>query len=246
MTRLPWIALLLVLGLTACASEQTRSENRNAARVNTQLGMSYAERGQYDIALEKLNRAIKQEETLASAHAAAAFVYQKTGDAKKAERHYRRALEIDTEDPALKNNFGVFLCGQQRNEEAERYFLEAARNPRYATPEAAWTNAGLCLKHYDLDKAEKYLREALGRRPDSREALAQLAVISFHKNEYLSARAFLQRYNLTTSATAELLYVAARTEAELGDMAAARQYEQRLKLEFPESEEAASSNQSTK
>lgn len=244
MIRLLSIALLLVL--TACASEQTRADNRNAARVNTQLGINYAERGQYDIALEKLNRAIKQDETLASAHAAAAFVYQKTGDAKEAERHYRKALELDSEDPSLKNNFGVFLCGQLRNEEAERYFLEAARNPRYATPEAAWTNAGLCARSLDLDKAAKYLREALALRPDSREALAQMAIISYEKAEYLSARAFLQRYNLKASATAELLYVAARTEAELGDMGAARQYEQRLRLEFPESEEAVSSNQSTK
>lgn len=245
MSRQLAIALMLALGLTACASEQKRSENRNAARVNTQLGINYAERGLYDIALEKLNRAIKLDDKLAAPHVAAAFVYQKTGDARKAERHYRRALELDPEDPALKNNFGVFLCGQLRAIEAESYFLEAARSPRYGTPDAAWTNAGLCLKSYDLDRAEKYLREALAIRPDSREALAQLAVISFHKQEYMRARAFLQRYNLKTSATAELLFVAARTEEALGDPGAARLYEQRLKLEFPESEEAASSSQST-
>ncbi|MEQ1438576.1 type IV pilus biogenesis/stability protein PilW [Fontimonas sp. SYSU GA230001] len=235
------IALLLALALTGCASEQKRAENRNAARVNTQLGISYAERGLYDVALDKLNRAMKLDDSLAPAHVAAAFVYQKTGDARKAEKHYRRALELDNDDPVLKNNFGVFLCGQMRGLEAESYFLEAARNPRYATPDAAWTNAGLCLKAYDLDKAEKYLREALALRPESREALAQLAVISYHRGEYLSTRAFLQRYNLRTSATAELLYVAARTEEALGDAAAARQYEQRLKLEFPESAEAAAS-----
>ena len=120
----------VMLVLTACASEQTRTENRNAARVNTQLGISYAERGLYDLALEKLHRAIKLDESLAPAHVAAAFVYQKTGDARKAERHYRRALELDNEDPSLKNNFGVFLCGQSRGLEAELHVLAHAETER--------------------------------------------------------------------------------------------------------------------
>ncbi|SFF54595.1 type IV pilus assembly protein PilF [Fontimonas thermophila] len=235
--RAVWIAGLLVLA--ACSGAGVRND-KDAARINTQLGINYAQRGQYAAALEKLKRALAQDDALPGAHAAIAFVYQNMNESAKAERHYRRALELQPDDPALKNNFGVFLCSRKRSEEAERLFLEAARDPRYGTPEAAWTNAGICLKTQDPGKAERYFREALQIKPDYREALAQMAGIAFRQQDYLRTRAFLQRYDLNKSATAELLYMAVRTEAALGDLSAAKAFARRLKLEFPESEEAAS------
>ncbi len=239
MIALRWLAPVLVALLGACASNGG-SSNADAARVNLQLGVSYAQRAQYPLALEKLKRALSQYDSLAAAHSTIAFVYQNLGEPAKAEKHYRRALSLQSDDPALKNNFGAFLCARQRAAEAEGLFLEAARDPRYATPEAAWTNAGLCLKAHDLEKAERYLREALRLRPDYREALAQMAGISFRQRDYLRTRAFLQRYDLQASATPELLYIAAKTEAALGDASAADAFVRRLKLEFPASEEASS------
>jgi type IV pilus assembly protein PilF len=238
MTRAGWGLLMLVFALAGCASQETLADRAGAARVNTQLGINYAQRGQYTIAIDKLKRAIKQDESSAPAHAAIAYVYQNTGELHKAEHHYRRALDLAPEDPALKNNFGVFLCSQNRFGEAEAAFLEAARDPRYATPAAAWTNAGLCMKSHDLEKAEQYLREALQLQPDYRDALAQMAIVSFRQGEYLRTRAFLQRYDLGKSASADLLYIAARTEEALGDTKAARDFERRLQTEFPESAEA--------
>jgi type IV pilus assembly protein PilF len=230
---------LVALALGACASQDKRG-SVDAARINTQLGISYAQRGQYAAALDKLRRAIKQDPSSSAAHAGLAFVYQTTGEAALAENHYRKAMGFSPDDPALKNNFGVFLCSRDRAVEAEPYFLAAARDPAYATPEAAWTNAGRCLRGRNPEKAERFLREALKLRPDYREALGQLAVISYVQGDYLRTRAFLQRYGLDTGATAELLFIASRAEAALGDATAAREFERRLRLEFPESDEAAS------
>lgn len=239
MTRMRWAVLLLAASLGACGTQSVRN-NEDAARINTQLGINYAQRAQYPMALDKLKRALSQDESLPSAHSAIAFVYQNMNEPAKAEKHYRRALELQPDDPALKNNFGAFLCSRSRADEAERLFLDAARNPQYGTPEAAWTNAGLCMKAQDMEKAERYFREALKLQPDYREALAQMAGITFRQRDFLRTRAFLQRYDLNAAATPELLYIAARTEAALGDMNAARFFERRLKLEFPESEEATS------
>ncbi len=229
-----------VLLLSACGSSMSRGDMQNAARVNTQLGINYAQQGHFSVALEKLERALDQDDSLPETHAAIAYVYQNLGESKKAERHFREALDLSPGDPALKNNFGVFLCSMGRYEEAELLLLAAAKDPTYPTPEAAWTNAGTCIKAHNLDKAEIYLREALKIDPQYREALAQMASISFRKTDYLRARAFLQRYDLQSNATAELLFIAARTERELGDLETARRYERRLKSEFPESVEAAS------
>lgn len=225
--------------MSACGSAMKRSDLQDAARVNTQLGINYAQRGQNAAALDKLKRAIKQDPDLASAHQGIAFVYQSMGQLALAETHYRKALGLSPDDPALANNFGAFLCSRDRALEAEPYFLTAARDPRYATPEAAWTNAGRCLRPRDINKAERYLREALQLRPDYREALGQMAIITYAQADYLRTRAFLQRYDLQRGATSELLFIAARSEAALGDHDAARAFERRLTLEFPESAEAA-------
>lgn len=236
--RIVVLCLSLAL-LSACGGMQTREQKQDAARINTQLGLSYAQRGQYGAALDKLKRALQQDPELAVAHAGIAYVYQNLDDARRAEVHYRKALGYSPDDPALMNNFGAFLCGRNRGYEAEPYFVSAARNPQYATPAAALTNAGRCMRPLDPERAERYLRKALRIDPGYRDALGQMARLSYEQGDYLRTRAFLQRYDLASAATPEMLYIAARAEAALGDTASAAAFERRLRLEFPESEQAA-------
>lgn len=219
---------------------QRRSEPdlQEAARLNTQLGLDYMRKGRDELALEKLHRALDQDPNTALAHSSLGFLYARRGDAKTAERHYRRALELD-DNPDARNNFGVFLCGQNRIAEADRYFMEAVGDKRYATPEVAWTNAGVCARRVpDLARAERYFREALKVNGSFPDALSQMAWLSYQQKNFLGARAFLQRYQLVGPPTPETLWIGALTETALGDVDAARAYEQRLKREFPESEES--------
>jgi len=232
-------ALLLVLLLAACASDGEEADLEEASRINAQLGISYARDGRFQLAQDKLERAIDQDPGNATAHATLAYVYQQRDDVALAERHYRRALSLNPDDANIRNNFGVFLCGHNKLREAEEHFLAAARDRHYANPETAWTNAGLCFKGRDAAKSEQYLREALRINPGFAEALAQMVALSLQQKEYLRARAFVQRYEQTGRTSAEVLWLAAQTESALGDVATARRYQIRLKREFPESPEAA-------
>jgi len=238
------IAGMALLALAGCTTTETNPlpgmepNLKEAARLNMHLGVDYMRKGELEIALEKLKRAIEQDPDLAPAHSSIAFVYARKGDNERAEAHYREALDLNSEDPSTMNNFGVFLCGMGELKEAEKLFLEAARTSDYPTPEAAWTNAGVCArKKPDLDKAETYFREALAVNPQFPDALAQMAWITYQKKDYLRARAFLQRYESGSKPTAETLWVGARTERALGDRVAALSYERRLKTQFPESPE---------
>src|SRR5690606_36245143 len=158
-------------------------------------------RGQFAAELEKLKRAIRQDPQLGSAHAGIAYVYQNLGEPQRAETHYRKALGFSPDDPALKNNFGVFLCSRNRAYEAEPYFAEAVQDSRYRTPAAALTNAGRCLMSLKPEQAERYLRRALQIDPAYREALEVMARLSYEQGDYLRTRAFLQRYDLSSGAT---------------------------------------------
>lgn len=245
--RLPLLAAILTVSacvtVTGDGSKPPRAEANllEAARINTELGIDFMRKGQYDAALEKLTRALDQNPDYALAHSSVAFVYSQRGEYGRADKSYKRALQLAPDDPATRNNFGVFLCGQNRRQDAEGVFLQAARNPRYAEPEKAWTNAGVCARGKpDLDKAEQFFREALKARAEFPEALAQLAGMSLERKDYLRARAFVQRYERVGPATPETLWIAAKAEFALGDEAAAAAYAARLRREFPESKESAS------
>lgn len=210
-----------------------------AARINTDLGVAYARNGNFDLALDKLLRALQQNAQYAPAHSAIAYVYQERREADKADQHYQRALQLAPGDPGTLNNFGIFLCGQKRYVEAQKMFQRAANTPRYAQPEGAFTNAGVCARQVpDLVAAEALFREALKLRPEYPEALQQLASLYFEQKDYLRARAFLQRYEKVGAPTAATLWMGAKLEAALGDRAAAAVYAERLKAQFPESDES--------
>lgn len=235
-------ALILALLLGACASNSdlpAGADLKAAARINTQLGVDYMRKGQMDQALEKLKRAVDQDPDFALAHSSLAFCYAKSAEPEKAEKEYRKALSLEPDNAVIRNNFGVFLCGQSKLAEARRMLLDAAKDKSYATPEAAWTNAGVCARqNKDLETAEADFREALSINPEFPDALAQMADIAYQRKDYLRARAFLQRYGATAEATPAVLWIGLMTERKLGDLSAAHQYEKRLKRDFPESSEA--------
>jgi type IV pilus assembly protein PilF len=236
----------LVLALAACTTTETspvgqsKPDLKEAARLNTQLGIDYMRKGEFDLALEKLKKAIDQDDDLATAHSAIALVYQRKGEPKLAGKHYREALSLNSDDPGTLNNFGIFLCGQGEAEDAEEVFVRAAKNKDNRQPADAWANAGVCLRSEPKarDRAEGYLREALKLNPKHPDALAEMAQICYDKKDYLRARAFLQRYEVVSRQTPQTLLLAAQNERALGDAAAARDYERRLRKEFPESPEA--------
>ena len=238
----PILAALLILMLASCVSDgdvPPGVDLKEAARINTQLGVDYMRKGQMDLAMTKLKRAVDQDPELALARNSLAFCYAKLGDTEKAEKEYRKALALDPESGNVRNNFGVFLCEQGQAVEARRLFMEAARNKNYATPEAAWTNAGVCARRQkDQDTAENDFREALKINPEFGDALSQMAQISYQHKDYLRARAFTQRYLVAGQSTPETLWIGLMTERKLGDLPAAHQYEKRLKLEYPDSDQA--------
>jgi len=233
------MALTLLAGCGSSGPQLRGADLLEASRVNTQLGVDYLRKGLVNEAIEKLERAVDQNSDSGQAHAALAVAYTQIGKVDRAEREYRRAISTDPENPEARNNFGVFLCRQGKLTEAEKNFMEAARNPGYKTPEAAWTNAGVCLQKSDPRKAEGYFRQALERNREFPDALIQMAWLCFQQKDHWRGRAFLQRYDAAAEATAESLWIGLQLERALSNTDNARRYEQRLKADFPESEQAA-------
>jgi type IV pilus assembly protein PilF len=81
--------------------------------------------------------------------------------------------------------------------------------------------------------AEKHFRQALAMSPRFAEALFQMADLEYEQKNYLSARAFLERYMEAGRTTPESLWLGVRIERGLGNTAVAYHYAQRLKSEYP-------------
>lgn len=234
---------MLVVALAGCVTASpypnAPADLDEAARINTQLGIDYMRKGDTERALTKLKRALEQDPDLALAHSSIAFAYQSQGEGAAADRHYRRAIELEPGNPDTHNNYGVFLCGQSRYDAGIAAFERALRVTGYRTPEVAFTNAGVCARKAGMDpRAEQYFRAALRENSAFASALAQIALLSYEQGEYLRARGFLQRYAQSAKHSPETLWLGVRTERALGDNDAARRYAQRLQQTFPESEEA--------
>jgi type IV pilus assembly protein PilF len=231
--------------LHACVttSGQRPATDQEAAQANVNLGVGYLRQGRPDLAVERLERAISQDPRSGIAHSTIAVAYDQLGRVEEAETHYQRATQLQPNDPSSANNYAVFLCRQSRWREAESYFRRAADNPRYATPEAALANAGGCARNAgDLIKAEQYLRAALDRDPRFADALEGMVELSYHNENYLQARAFLQRHREVQRANAALLWLCYQVEQELDNPAAAQRCGRQLREDFPDSAEVAQLN----
>lgn len=241
MTRCASLVGAMVLSLLAltsgCAGMRQGNtgdgQNREASRLNTQLGLDYLRKNDTELGREKLLKAVSQDDNNAEAHGALGLLYANTGDLAQAKKHYEKSLKLQPDDANVLNNYGVMLCAQAEYEKADLQFRRAVGNTRYSSPELALTNAGVCARKLPDDaKAEAYLREAIKRAPNFTEALGQLALLSADQARYLNARAFLQRYqSLQAPMTREMLLLGLRIELALGNRDAAQRYAQALRAE---------------
>ncbi len=239
-----WTALaacLLSVGCVSTSTDESKVSDHDAARYNTQLGVSYLRRGDLEAAREKLEKAVTQDPDFASAHAALGILYERTRQFEDAGEHFSRAVRLSPDDANLMNAYGGFLCRTGDRQQGLDYFARAADNAYYRTPEAALTNAGVCARGIpDLPKAEQFFRRALAKDPAYAEALVQLADLKLAEGELLNARAFLQRYEAVGEPTATTLMLGRQIEQALGNEEAAADYARRLASTFPDSSEARS------
>jgi len=238
---LPAIALSLLLAGCFTTAKRDGEENSalKAAEVNTQLGIEYMSRGQYEIALEKLKKAVSSDHDYAPGHTMLGVLYETLGEMDKAGENYREALRIDPDNGDINNNYGAFLCRTGRGNEADRYFEAALADPFYRTPAVAMANAGECaLARDNLGLAENYLRKSLGYDANFPEALLAMSEVMFERQDFLRARAFLQRYETVAVMSAKSLLLGYRIEKNLNNQGQAGDYRDELLQRFPATQEA--------
>ena len=239
----PSLTLCCVL-LAGCISTTTGSAPREAnaaeaAELNYQLGARYYQNGKYDLARDRLLLSVKLDPDRAVAYSTLALTYEALGNLRLATQNYEKAVQVSPRSFEVRNTYAVFLCNQKDFAGAAENFEKSARHPENDNAEVTLTNAGVCLvQKPDPARAEDFFRQALQVRSDYGEALLQLCLLKYQTEDYLSSRAFLQRFMSANKNTAGVLYLGSQIEAKLGDERAQQDYVDRLIREFPQSPEA--------
>lgn len=251
MKRLVMIVLSVLLA--GCAAQQvtpafapeqpaTRqlADARTRADLHTQLGAGYFELGNYQVALESLQEALRAEPAYGPAHNMLALVYMQLGEDALAHQSFARALQINPLDSDANNNYGWFLCQRKRYDEAMKYFMTALKNPLYQSPDKSYVNAGICSRERgDNVAARQLFEQALKLQPAQSSALYHLADMAFRRGQVGESKEFMVRYSRTGAPfSAEALWLALRIERSRGDHQAEASYGLQLRKNFPDSPQA--------
>jgi type IV pilus assembly protein PilF len=231
---------LAALGVVACSSAEKRAKKKgDASNYNMQLGMAYLNQGDLGLAKEKLDRAVVENPGDPNVHSAMAMLQDRLGHPDQADKEFKAALNLGPRNPDVLNNYAVYLCRNGRVDEGVKSFEEAAHNALYRTPEAAYTNAGVCLRGAKRDtQAAMSFQRALQAKPNFSEAAYQLADLDFQRGEVQEARETVDRYISSYDATADLLLLGVRISHKQKDRLAEERFARKLRMDFPSSDQA--------
>lgn len=233
------LAAVVLAGCVSTGGERPAVNESDAAAVNVQLGLNYLRDNELALAQTKLERALSEDPHSADVHGALALLDERLGDSQQADREYHRALALSHRSPQMLNNYAVYLCSHDRAVEGVRYFEEAATDPLYPTPWAAYTNAGVCLHqvHRDAEAMQRFTR-ALQLRPSFVDATYQAAGLEFAQQHYVAARLRIELYLMSNQGNPALLLLGWQIARAQGDAAGQQRYADRLVREFPDSSQA--------
>lgn len=219
-------------------SDQSSAERR--ARVRLELAAAYFGRGQATIALDEIKLALAAKPDLADAFNLRGLVYASLGELQLAEQSFQRALQLAPRDGNTLHNYGWYLCQQRRFDDAERQFNAALAAPQYAEGARTLMARGVCLARAGRwAEAEGQLSRAFEFDPANPAIAFALAEVLYQRGEHERARFYVGRINSQPEqSNAQTLWLAARIERRMGNMAGVNDHARQLRERFPDSPEA--------
>ncbi len=240
------LAILLLGGTSGCVT-QNYSEDKpvvdrdfsdeQMAKTRISLALGYLKIGSTAQAKQNLEKAKRIAPRSVEVYTAFAHYYESVGEYEQAEKAYLKALDLNDEDADTLNNFGVFLCRQNRVEEAESYFLKAIKVPSYIRVSESYENIALCyMKEHNFEKAEHGFERSIAHSPNSASSLFQMAQVQYAKGQLQTSAKYLNRFEMATRRfTPEAIALAFKVNQKLGQDEIAQNYVSMLLEMFPES-----------
>ncbi|MCD6048574.1 MAG: type pilus biosis/stability protein PilW [Gammaproteobacteria bacterium] len=154
-----WGIAMLGFVCVACQTSTNSSiDLKQAAEINTTLGLMYIKQNNFQVAEEKLFLAEQQDKSSQHVTLALAYFFQKTHQRKLANDYYQKALNRAPDDCEVWNNYGAFLCEEGQYVQGLYWLTQAAQGNIYAEREKARGNLLVCQKIAASVRKELLLR----------------------------------------------------------------------------------------
>ena len=148
---------------------------------------------------------------------------------KYAEEHFRQAIAKDRDYADAYNNFGAFLCQQQRYDEAEQLLLKAISRPGYIRVAESYENLALCKMQQDqFNKAYEYLESSINHNSTRITSLTLLAGVAYAMGNNSQAKTQLDRIQRLGRVSARTVLLSFLIAEKSGDHETMRNAEQLL------------------
>lgn len=242
--KLTLVSVIAVMFLAGCVSQgKTAGANRQvdktkALDLHIKLARGYIDKGNRESARHHLRKAAEIDSNSADATEVMARLYQLEGEPALAEETFKKAIKQKKNFTLANNDYGVFLFGVKRYEDALKQFELAAADLDYDGRASALVNVGrtaLLLGKGERAKAAFEHASVLDRGlPDPH---IELADMSFQKQEYAEAKRHLDRYQALGQQSARALLIGIRLERVFGNKDKEASYLLVLKNRFPYSKE---------
>lgn len=237
------IAFCLIIVSTACGllpnPKNESMSSQEQAEVYMQMGSRYLEMNMLELAKENLEKSERLDNNNAEIYNVYGAFYERIKDYVNAENKYQTAVKKAPDNFIIKTNYGRFLCSRNNFDSGMRILMEALELPMNNKQWYSLTAIGVCYyKQENLVQAEDNLRKALLLKVDFSPALQEMQKISYQNHQYLSARAFLERYLAVANQTPQTLWIGFQTERALGNAKLAEDYAEQLINNFPTAAEA--------
>lgn len=169
--------LFLVLAGTwgpACVN----STRQRQAQAHVELGTAYLREGDAPAALGALQAAVRKDPRNWEGWDRLALAYWAQDDFAQSEKAFSKAIKLVPDKAEVRNNYGLMLMAQGRNQEAIEHFEVARKDLLYRRPALVLSNLGHALylegRH---DQALQVLDQALQRSPDLCQARFHRALV---------------------------------------------------------------------
>lgn len=225
-------------------SKQSDPKPKDAALARTAMAAEFIKSGDLDAAQRSLASALKSEPKLPEANLMMGVLLQQEGsepNQPKAEEYFKRAIDLRPDYAQARNNYGVFLSGRKRYQEAYSQFQLASSTLGYAGRASALENLGsTALMLGKQAEAQQAFNQALQVDNDSVVARFELAGMLLQQNRIQAARSMYDSYLQLLGGqpqNARSLWLGMRIAHETQETGRLQSLADHLRIEYPDSPE---------
>lgn len=214
--------LFTVLLLAGCVTTTNQSavkvDKEKALATHIELGLGYLRERNHESSRLHFSKALDIDSDSAGALNGMAMLYQVEKEDEQAEKYFRRALSANPKYSRGRNNYGAFLYGKGRYQEAYKQFSAVTRDMGYERRSMGLVNLGrTALKLNKIDEAEKAFTQALGINYRLSLAHLEMASLKFNMRDYESAKFYHEQFGALRRHNPRSLWLGIQIERIFGN-----------------------------